>query len=33
MHKKFWSKNMKGKDLLEDLGVYKKIILKWILEK
>jgi hypothetical protein len=32
MHTKFWSKSLKGKDNLEDLGVY-RIILKWISKK
>jgi hypothetical protein len=29
----YWSANLKGKDLGEDLGVDDKIILKWILKK
>jgi hypothetical protein len=28
----FWSENIKGRDLLGDLGVGGKIILKWILK-
>jgi hypothetical protein len=30
---KFWSENLKGKDLSEDLGIDWKIILERILEK
>jgi hypothetical protein len=29
----FWSENLKGKNHLEDQGVYGKIVLKWILKK
>jgi len=32
MHTTFWLKNMKEKDLLEDLGLDEKIILGWIFE-
>jgi hypothetical protein len=30
VHTKFWSKNLKGRDHLGDLGVSGKIILKWM---
>jgi hypothetical protein len=33
MHTKFWSENLKGRDISEDVGVYGKVILKRILEK
>jgi hypothetical protein len=33
MDTKFQSENLKGRDHLEDLGVYGKIILEWILGK
>jgi hypothetical protein len=33
MHTKFWSENLKGKDHLEELGVDRKVVLKWILGK
>jgi hypothetical protein len=33
MHTKFWSKNLKGRDNFEDIGVDGVIILEWILEK
>jgi hypothetical protein len=33
MHTGFYSENLKGRDLLEDLGKDKSIILKWILRK
>jgi hypothetical protein len=33
MHTKFWSKNLKGRDMSGDLGVGGRIILEWILEK
>jgi hypothetical protein len=33
MHTKFWSRNMKGRDHFEDIGVDVKIILEWILGK
>jgi hypothetical protein len=33
MHTKFWSGNLKGKDLSEDLGVKGRIILAWMLGK
>jgi hypothetical protein len=33
MYTKFWSENLKGRDYMEDLGVYGKIILEWILGK
>jgi len=29
----FYLKNLKGQDHLEDLGIYEKIILEWILRK
>jgi len=31
MHTKFWSETSKGRDHAEDVGVYGKIILKWML--
>jgi hypothetical protein len=31
MHTKFWSKNLKGRDLLEDLGIDGMVVLEWIL--
>jgi hypothetical protein len=31
MYTKFWSKNVKGRDLSGDLGVDRRIILEWIL--
>jgi len=33
MHRKFSSKNLKEKDLLEDLGLDRRRILRWILNK
>jgi hypothetical protein len=33
MHIYFWSENLNGKDHLGDLGIYGKIIIKWILRK
>jgi hypothetical protein len=33
MHSKFWLKHLKGLDHSEDLGVGRRIILEWILEK
>jgi hypothetical protein len=33
MNTKFWLKNMKGRDHLEDLDIDRRIILEWILEK
>jgi hypothetical protein len=33
MNTKFWSGNLKRRDISEDLGVYGKIILNWILGK
>jgi hypothetical protein len=33
MHTRFWWKNLKGRDHLEEPGVDERIILKWILEK
>jgi len=33
MHTKFWSENLKGRDLSENLGLDWKIILEWILDK
>jgi hypothetical protein len=32
MHMKFWCRNRKGRDHLEDIGV-DRIILEWILKK
>jgi hypothetical protein len=29
----FWSGNIKGRESLEDLGLDRRIILKWILKK
>jgi hypothetical protein len=33
MHTKLWSKNLKGRDHMENLGVDEKVILEWILWK
>jgi hypothetical protein len=33
MYKIFWLKNLKGRYHSEELGVYVKIILEWILRK
>jgi len=33
MHILCWLEHLEGRDLLEDLGVAEKIILKWMLEK
>jgi hypothetical protein len=33
MHTKFWSENLKGRDLLKYLGMGGKIIIEWILGK
>jgi hypothetical protein len=33
MHTKFWLKNLKGQDHLEDLGIDGNIISEWILGK
>jgi hypothetical protein len=33
MRKIFWLENLKERDHSEDLGVYGRIILEWILEK
>jgi hypothetical protein len=33
MHTKFWSENLKERDHLEDLGMDRRIILEWILDK
>jgi len=33
MHTVFWLENLKRRDHLEDLGIYGKIILEWILGK
>ena len=30
---RFWWKNLKGGDFLDDLGIYRRIILKHILNK
>jgi hypothetical protein len=30
MHTELWSGNLKGRDHLEDLGMYERIILEWI---
>jgi len=30
-HTKFWSENLKRRDISEDLGVNGRVILKWIL--
>jgi hypothetical protein len=32
-HGLFWLEKLNGRDNLEDLGIYVKIILEWILEK
>jgi hypothetical protein len=32
MHAKFWSEKLKGRNHLEDIGVYGKVILEWIAE-
>jgi len=33
MYTIFWLEDLKGRDHSEDLGVYGKIIVEWILEK
>jgi len=33
MHKTFWLENLTGRDHSDELGVVKRILLKWILEK
>jgi hypothetical protein len=33
MHTKFWLKNLKEGDHIEDLGIDGRVILKWILAK
>jgi hypothetical protein len=33
VHTKFWSESLNGGDHSGDLGVYRKIILEWILEE
>jgi hypothetical protein len=33
MHTKYWSENLKGTEHLEDVGIDRRIILNWILEK
>jgi hypothetical protein len=33
IHTNFWSENLKEKDMLENLGVDGRVIIKWIVEK
>jgi hypothetical protein len=33
MHTKFWSENLKGRDLSEDLDVYMRIVPEWFIMK
>jgi hypothetical protein len=33
MHTKFWLGNLRGRDYLEELGIDRRMILKWILGK
>jgi len=33
MHTEFWSENIKGRDHSEDLGISRRIMLEFILEK
>jgi hypothetical protein len=33
MCKKFWSGSLKGEELLKNIGIDERIILKWIFEK
>jgi hypothetical protein len=33
MRTKFWSENVKGRELLEELGVEGRIIIDWITKK
>jgi hypothetical protein len=33
MCKKFWPENLKGRDHVEDVGIYGWIILEWIVGK
>jgi len=33
MHAKFWYKNLKSGDLLEDAVIHTRLILKWIFQK
>jgi hypothetical protein len=33
MHTKYWSENLKGREHMEGVGIDRRIILNWILEK
>jgi hypothetical protein len=33
MHAKFWLESLKGRDHSEDVDIYRRIILKWNLQK
>jgi len=33
MHAKFWHKNLKSGDLLKDVGIHTRLMLKWIFQK
>jgi hypothetical protein len=33
MHAKFWHKNLKSGDILEDVGIHTRLMLKWIFQK